>query len=244
VWHTIHNNDCGRFTYSQEPAAESSQIFCLDTYLSELAKSRTTQEPCCSSDNVTESCRSSQFGTTSEHSTENHGGDSLTSSRVDFLARTYPAPEEGQGSPAKEAGYGVKWRESLAKYDHGSRSWKTRQCLLAGGLEEFSETWPRWGMMHDGVCWARATPAQITSARECGYLPTVRRSGQSRAFKCFNRGDNYKGNLEEFMAKLGFTGYITNQLCEALMMWPIGWSDISALETDKFQRWLRLHGKY
>ena len=29
-----------------------------------------------------------------------------------------------------------------------------------------------------------------------------------------------------------------------LMGWPIGWTDLKPLETDKFRRWLVLHGKY
>jgi hypothetical protein len=31
---------------------------------------------------------------------------------------------------------------------------------------------------------------------------------------------------------------------EWLMGWPIGWTDKTPLETDKFQRWLHSHGAY
>jgi hypothetical protein len=31
---------------------------------------------------------------------------------------------------------------------------------------------------------------------------------------------------------------------EWLMGWPLGWTDLKPLETDKFQQWLRQHGKY
>jgi hypothetical protein len=64
----------------------------------------------------------------------------------------------------------------LAKYDPDSCSWKTAQCSLFGGLEPFSETWPRWGMMRGGVCWELAMPAHLTKGSESGLRPTpVRR---------------------------------------------------------------------
>ena len=31
---------------------------------------------------------------------------------------------------------------------------------------------------------------------------------------------------------------------EWLMGWPLGWTDLNPLETDKFQQWLRSHGKF
>lgn len=63
---------------------------------------------------------------------------------------------------------------SLAKYDPDSHSWKTSQVsLLTGTSEPFSETWPRWGTMRNGVCWERTTPAPLTSATDSGFLPTA-----------------------------------------------------------------------
>jgi len=34
------------------------------------------------------------------------------------------------------------------------------------------------------------------------------------------------------------------ELPEWVMGWPVGWTDLRPLETDKFQQWLLLHGKY
>jgi hypothetical protein len=34
------------------------------------------------------------------------------------------------------------------------------------------------------------------------------------------------------------------ELPEWVMGWPIGWTELKPLETDKFQQWLLLHGKY
>jgi len=39
-------------------------------------------------------------------------------------------------------------------------------------------------------------------------------------------------------------GQLNPNWVEWLMGWPIGWTDCDVLETDKFQQWLRLHGKF
>jgi hypothetical protein len=31
---------------------------------------------------------------------------------------------------------------------------------------------------------------------------------------------------------------------EMLMLWPIEWTDLKPLATDKFQQWQQLHGQY
>lgn len=37
--------------------------------------------------------------------------------------------------------------------------------------------------------------------------------------------------------------YLNPLFAELVMMWPLGWTDLQSLETDKFQEWLNLHGK-
>ena len=39
------------------------------------------------------------------------------------------------------------------------------------------------------------------------------------------------------------TGQLNPSWVEWLMGWPIGWTDLKPLEMDKFQKWLRLHGR-
>jgi len=67
---------------------------------------------------------------------------------VRILARL--APEQGWKANAQDSG--LKSCDSFVKYDRDSRSWKTRQLLLGGGLEAYSETWPSWGTMLRGAC--------------------------------------------------------------------------------------------
>jgi hypothetical protein len=88
------------------------------------------------------------------------------------LAKTSQAQEKEQGLPAQEADSGKRWRESLAKYDRDTSSWKTHQCSLLEGLESFSETFPNWGMMLDGELFPLPMSEHLTCANESGSLPT------------------------------------------------------------------------
>ena len=55
--------------------------------------------------------------------------------------------------------------------------------------------------------------------------------------------DRGKGNLGEQVAGLHNGGKLNPMWVEWLMGWPLGWTDLKPLETDKFQRWLDAHGK-
>ena len=39
------------------------------------------------------------------------------------------------------------------------------------------------------------------------------------------------------------TGQLNPTWVEWLMGWPLGWTDLKRLETDKYQQWLQLHGR-
>ena len=61
---------------------------------------------------------------------------------------------------------------SLASFDRGSLSWKTSQRSLDGGWETFSETWPRSGMMRNGIAYRLPTLVQDSFGTEYGLWPT------------------------------------------------------------------------
>lgn len=128
-----------------------------------------------------------QFLQMSRNSTDSPGADGSKSSAEDSHARTLVAPEKEKESTASEADCGAKWPEWFAKWDHDSSSWKTRQCSLLAGLDVYSETWPRWGMMRDGVCSELTMPVRLTEENGSGFWPTptvddssnvTRKSGQ------------------------------------------------------------------
>ena len=53
---------------------------------------------------------------------------------------------------------GLQRSTSFASYSLNTHSWKTSQaCLLTNTLSEYSETWPKSGLMLDGVCWEAKT---------------------------------------------------------------------------------------
>jgi len=122
----------------------------------------------------TASSTPSPSGTTSQPLTENHRGDTSTSSPVDSPARTSARREGEQESTEKGPDSGEKWRASFAKWDPDSSSWKIPQCLFTEGWDEFSGTWPRWGLMRGGECWAQSTPERHIGGNESGLWPTPR----------------------------------------------------------------------
>ena len=126
----------------------------------------------CLPDKKMDCCHGSPSGMTSPLLTESPGGAELTSLRAGFLAKTSVAPEKAKESPGSARGCGVKWQESLAKYDLDTHSWKTHQCLFEEDLPWSSVTLPKWGMLVNGVLSERTMPVDLTSGTGFGYLPT------------------------------------------------------------------------
>jgi hypothetical protein len=76
--------------------------------------------------------------------------------------------ERCRESKAIEVPCGSTWRESSAKFNLATLSWKTHQCLWEEDLPSFSLTLPKWGMMQGGVLWERTTSPLPTSGIESG----------------------------------------------------------------------------
>jgi len=121
---------------------------------------------------LTESYLDSLSGMTSERSTGDRGAGWLTSSQVASPARIFPLQVEAQGWRANGRGSGRRWRGSYAKFNPDLRLWKIRQCSPGEDLTGCSWTWPKWGIMQDGVCSALTMLARPTSENESGYWPT------------------------------------------------------------------------
>lgn len=226
--------------FLQGQAEASWEDTCLDGAPDALLSLMPTQGACCSPGSVTGCYQHSQFGMTCEHLTAIRGADELMLCQGDSRAKTSALQEKARDSTESEADYGPKWPASLAKYDHATRSWKTRQFSLLGGLDEFSETWPRWGLMHDGECWALATLGHVTDATESGFVPTVLTSEATGPGLHGNGSHNFRTWFRENSTerRLPLHG-------EIMMLWPEGWASAGVpLETDKFRQWLRLHGGF
>ena len=76
-----------------------------------------------------------------------------------FNETELPRTSSAAASPAKTLATmkvsdlvsGRNTRASLATFDPSDSSWRTSQACLVSGWEEFSETWPRSGMMLSGI---------------------------------------------------------------------------------------------
>ena len=231
--------------FSQALVAEYLGENFSDGELSVQLSGSPTQLAYCAPDKMTDFSRLSRFGMTYKPLTENLGEELLTLFRAGFHVKTSQQPEKAQGLTENDQGCGEKWRASFTKYDPDSCSWKTHQCSLLGDLELFSETWPRWGLMRNGECWEQQMLAHHINDTEFGSLPTpVATDGMSPSMgtiSCQNgrfvRTSKTSGT--KFGARLSgayklMTGHLMPpSFSEWMMGWPLGWTDLKPLVTDK-----------
>ena len=248
--------------YLQEQAGACWEQACLAGAPSALSSLIPTASKCCFPGKETERCPGFQFGTTSEPLTALPGEAGSTLLPGGFPAKTFPSPEKAPVSTEKRAGCGFTWPASLGKFCPDTFTWKTRQCLLTGGLAEFSGTWPYWGSMRSGEYTALPKPAPLTCVEDSGLWPTpvadgdrtknYRQGGRSlgaavRKFATPVAADARGAGINQHSQTLGrqmkrlHGGGLNPPWTEWLMGWPIGWTDLKPLETGKFQKWQDAH---
>src|SRR5690606_4016508 len=102
----------------------------------------------------------------------------LTISRLSILsaedsrARTLAMPEREQELPANVPACGLSLPGSFASFDPATSSWRTSQRCFLEGWMSYSETWPRAGMMRNGIAFRRQPLAPITSVIAFSSLRT------------------------------------------------------------------------
>ena len=197
TWHTINSEHS---ICSAAQVGGSSRTFCLDTYLSELVKSSPTHETCSCSDNETESCQCSQYGTTCVRWMEENGVEQLTFFAEDSHARTLAQPEREQASRGSVVAYGKSIKDSLEKLGLSLSSRKTHRYCGSAGSTLSSETCPSWGIMLDGECWEAGISVVSTEERECGYWPTPMRCDYKRKGYSVEKSENLKKHLTKHQA--------------------------------------------
>jgi hypothetical protein len=161
--------------FSQVLVEESLGENFLDGERSAPLSGKPTQQAYCAPDKMTDFSRLSRFGMTYKPLMADRGEELLMSYLAAFHAKTSAQQEKGQELMESAAGCGEKWRASFTRYDPDSSLWRTHQCSLLGGLDEFLETWPQWGLMRDGECWEQQMLAQTIRGTESGLsekLPT------------------------------------------------------------------------
>jgi hypothetical protein len=293
----------GNSPFLPERGVGYSEDISLDGEQSAPLSGSPTQQAYCAPDKMTKFSRLSRYGMTFKPLTDDRGEELLTLYLAAFHAKTSAPQERGQESTESDPGCGHIWQELLARYDQSTSLWRTPQSSLLGDYTEFSETWPRWGSMQNGVSYRRQTLVPLTSEIESGLLlptpDTVNRdnkkvlfnknapsqSGRSlatyartfptpttwptpRSNDAEKRGDfdemNPRNGLpgavkrwptpRAFMHKDSTTdrgkhnlgevvgGTLNPTWVEWLMGWPLGWTDLKPLATDKFRSWQQQHG--
>lgn len=220
----------------------------LDGAPNALLKLMPAPDAYCSTGSETELSPTSQFGTTSERLMDGLGADLSMSSAGGSPAKTSANAVRAQASMASDPAYGWKWPASFVRYDpSAASSWRTRQCSLLGGLDEFSQTWPEWGWMRDGECCELPPLEQPITERDFTWLLTpTAQSWKAWTFRnplALIRKNHADGNLQEQLMRL-YQRMVTPRCQEILMMWPEGWTDSKPLGMDGFQQWQREHGGF
>ena len=227
--------------YSRASAVDSSEPNYSDGRVSVPSKSNRTAKKFSSVARPMGGWIHFPYGPTCEPSTEPHGAGASMSSPLDFHVSRSASPASGK-EPTTSATDGLTRLGSLAKYDRATRSWRTCQgSLTPDTSDESSVTWPNSGTMRRGVCSPLEPLEHTTCAHESGFVPTPTKcdhkgSGRLR----LERGAN--NNLRDwFKIRYRFL-YPPVAVAEYLMGWPIGWTALAPLETDKFQLWSLEHG--
>ena len=196
----------------------------------------------------------SRFGLTCAVLTDAPGEALLTWFREDFLVWTSRSQATASGSPAPAPDCGGRWHELPMRYDRATSTWRTHHCLWEEDLPWCSVTLPKWGMTRDGVLSERLTSARLISATGSGssQKTPVRRwptpvasmaKGSSPAALTRRSGaDRSNDRLDHAVMALD-GGHLNPEWVEWLMGWPIGWTDLRPLATDRFQSWQQQHSK-
>jgi hypothetical protein len=164
-----------------------------------------------------------------------------------FPVKISQLPAEARVLKVNAVAFGESSSGSLARYSHGSSSWRTHQCSLFGGGYELLQTLPKWGIAHNGELWAQVPSIRYVKASDFG-LSLLRPTAQCwKAWTFLKisslvRKNHADGNIQEQSARC-FHKMITAESNEILMKWPAKWTDLKPLETDKFRDWRSSHGK-
>jgi hypothetical protein len=210
-------------------------------------------------DRMTDFSRPSRFGMTFRPLTADRGEAVLMSFLEAFPVRTSALQEKEQALTESAAACGDTWRGSLARFDPVTSSWKTAQRSLLGDSDECSVIWPRSGMTAGGQCWELPMSERRISGTGSGLWPTPiasdsrGSSGRPTPGKQIQLVDAVKwatpvardyrhpgrSRMERTGSKSGdplpqqVGGALNPTWVEWLMGWPLGWTDLKPLETDK-----------
>ncbi len=221
--------------------------FSVEHYLAGIqsARAKSNPIPAASSSTIrsSDSSHPSPSGTTSAPSMDTLGVALSTLCPAASPVRTSQQQEKVPASTVPAPASGLKCTESFAKYDPATHSWKTPQCSLLADLDEYSETWPKSGIMLHGACWELPTSEPLTTERESGFS---QKTMYPTPLVTDAKNNGGPGQQRRHSPQLGAIvgGALNPAWVEWLMGWPLGWTDLKHSATARFRSWLRQHSKY
>jgi hypothetical protein len=233
--------------FSQVLVEEFLEAICLDGEQSVPLNGNSTPQAYCAPDKMTGFSRLSPFGITYAPLTESRGGELLTLYLAGFHAKTSQPQGGGLELTENEAECGEKWQGSFVKFNPDLCLWKTHQFSLLGDLDEFLETWPKWGLMRNGECWAQTALDYPIGENEFGcWLPTpVTSMWRGAAKKRYWGSQEYRASFttEWVRTSLDCAQYYHPDFVELIMDFPDKWTELKPLEMHKYQEWRQLPGE-
>jgi hypothetical protein len=115
-----------------------------------------------------------------------------------------------------------------------------------------SKTLTVWGTLRNAGYSEQTPPQWLLEVKQLRLPTTETASGSSRIGERVPtpmandaRNNGGPGQQRRHMPQLNCVvgGKLSPLWTEWLMGFPVGWTDLSALATHKFQQWLHLHGK-
>ena len=213
--------------FSQALVAASLDPICLDGGQSAPSNTTPTRRVFLPSGKMTDFCRLSQYGMTFEPLMADRGEALLTSYLADFHVKPL-APRLAAETLRKTSGRKCdgSWQMSLPGLS------SPRTCRPQRLIRR-ATTSKRWVTKPEQFPLERRTWVATTFGSDIGFLhtPTTKANYSAASMQKWP-------SARSFVTVFG-RPHPTNQ--EWMMGWPLGWTDIQPLGTDRFQSWLSAH---
>ena len=192
-----------------------------------------------------DTCHRSPYGMMFVPLTDALGAELLTWFQAAFPVRTsVPLAKEPESKPERDQDSGRSSSELSETLDLASHSSRTHRALWTKDWTLYSTTLPSAGTMRNGQFWAQEIVVPVMKESASGFsLPTpicYDSQGPSETRTMPGLADWVHQRYSQGARK----SWLVPELLEQVMGWPIGWTGLAPLETDKFQQWSQRHVQF